>query len=56
MMQILLNLLSNAIKFSKENETIYVNVRYTNSCANNSNEYTIYIEVLDYGIGITESD
>jgi signal transduction histidine kinase len=44
--RIMLNLLSNAVKFSKNGDSIYVNVKIDDG--------NIYVEVEDTGIGIPE--
>jgi two-component system cell cycle sensor histidine kinase PleC len=52
--QILLNLLSNAIKFSKENDTITVKARVSKII--DKKFFTVTIDVIDTGIGISEDD
>ena len=52
--QILLNLLSNAIKFSKEHDTITVKARLSKSL--DLKFFTVTIDVIDTGIGISEDD
>jgi len=55
--QILLNLLSNAIKFSNENDDVFVICKYFKKDIQiSSKTFTVQIEVVDTGIGITEVD
>ena len=48
--QVIFNLLSNAIKFTNENGNVTVNARY------NDDKQTVYISVIDTGIGIAKEN
>ena len=54
--QVIINLLSNAIKFSKAHDTIKVEVTIEYPLDFLSRKVTIFVKVIDKGIGISSQD